>query len=126
MSGKAMWAGVLIAATGLLLAGAPAAYAGPDQQNSDQQCPAEQQTADGQCAQDDTANKVIDQVQDGVDQAKDAAEQAQKQAQQQQDNRPIPEVGYLYNLYGGGTVCLHTYDVTVPPGATPVTPVTTC
>ena len=112
----------LVVAAALSLAGAPVAYADP--QDGGQQCPNQQGAAgqgpDQQCqGQGNPAGKIIDKVQDGAD-------QTQKGLQQQQDprNKPISQVGYIYVVNGVPT-CVHNWDVIVG-AATPVTPVQPC
>jgi hypothetical protein len=113
---------ILVAAA--VLAGAPAAYADP--QDAGQQCP-DQQAApssgpDQQCqGQGNPAGKVVDKVKDEADQAQRALQQ-----QQQQDprNKPISQVGFMY-LVNGVPTCFHNWDVGVA-GMVAIQPVQPC
>jgi hypothetical protein len=118
-------AGALTAGAALFLAGAPLAFADP--QDGSQQCP-DQQGADGpspdqQCqSQGDPAKTVIDNVQDGVNQA----QQQLQQPDQDWKKKPISQVGAMY-MVDGAPRCIHNWDVLVNDGNTfPVLPFQGC
>ena len=109
MLNKSGVTGAFVVAAAVLLAGAPMAYADP--QDGSQQCPDQQGTngqgTDQQCqGQGNPAGKA-------VDEAKDAADRAQKQPSINNNNsssRPIRKQisqGLMY-LVNGVPTCLHS------------------
>jgi hypothetical protein len=107
----------------VLLAGAPVAYADPQ---DGQQCPDQQGTEgrgpDQQClGQGNPAGKIVDKVKDGAD---DAQKGLQQQQQQDPRNKPISQVGFMY-LVNGVPTCFHNWDVGVA-GMVAIQPVQAC
>lgn len=113
-------------AAGVLLVGAPAAYAdGPDEQDGGQQQCSDQQSTDQQCQLGgNPASQIIEKAQDAANQAQQQLQQQQQQQQLPPDKRPISQVGYMY-LVNGVPTCFHNWDVGVG-GMVPITPVQPC
>ncbi len=111
-----------VVAAAVLLAGAPMAYAEP--QDGGQQC-SDQQGADGQ-GTDQQCQGQGNPAEKAVDEVKDAADQAQQQLQQQQqaNNKPASQ-GLIY-LVNGVPTCLHSGDVLTNVSVTPAHPIQTC
>ena len=115
-----------VVAAAVLLAGAPMAYADP--QDGSQQCPDQQGTSgqgtDQQCqGQGNPARKAVDEAKDAADQAQ---KQLQQQQQQQQQAKKNPMSQGLMYLVNGVPTCLHSGDVLTNVTVTPAIPVQTC